>query len=275
MKFKSVYSRFPPILFFAAVLFLVIWAAWLIFGRYVGQLSFGGGAFSDAGQVGDSFGVLNSLFTMLGFLAVLATFQGQSEALKLQQDEIDQSRKSQHQERFESSFFELLGLMRELRENIDFYTGGGSHPGATYRSFGGIAAALSAVVDQVTLSEMYPSSSPPIDRDRLKNWYTEFVLAKGETGMGPYFRVIYTMLDRLRSDKILPEEDKIRMSKLLRSQLNGHEVTLAALNGLSDVSKDFSVLLTNFKMLKYMPGGPMRDLLETIYPPEAFAPRAD
>ena len=60
---------------------------------------------------------------------------------------------------------------------------------------------------------------------------------------------------------------------MLRSQLNGYEITLPAINGLSHQAKDFEVLLTEFHMLKYMPPSDARTLLESLYPPQAFAPR--
>lgn len=96
---------------------------------------------------------------------------------------------------------------------------------------------------------------------------------QGETGLGPYFRVIYTMLNRLREDTVLSPVEKVALGNLLRSQLNGDEIQLAAVNGLTQESKDFADLLTQFHMLKYMPKGHLRNRLEKVYDPKAFAPR--
>ncbi|MBZ9648640.1 putative phage abortive infection protein, partial [Sphingobium sp. 3R8] len=51
--------------------------------------------------------------------------------------------------------------------------------------------------------------------------------------MSPYFRIIYTILYRIKSDKYLIDKEKFQYSNLLRSQLTSRELTVLALNATS------------------------------------------
>jgi len=75
---------------------------------------------ASAGTFGDSFGVLNSLFTGLGFAGLLITIFLQREDLKLTRLELSDTRaeiklQSQtfRQQQFEESFYRLLSLYKE------------------------------------------------------------------------------------------------------------------------------------------------------------------
>lgn len=73
-----------------------------------------------AGTFGDSFGILTSLFTGLAFAALIATVLLQRDDLKLNRQELEDTRKEfqlQNQtfsrQRFEDSFYRMLGLYKE------------------------------------------------------------------------------------------------------------------------------------------------------------------
>jgi hypothetical protein len=75
---------------------------------------------SKAGTFGDSFGALTSLFTGLGFVGLLATIFLQREELKLNRQELEETRKeiqlqSQtfYRQRFEDAFYAVLALYKE------------------------------------------------------------------------------------------------------------------------------------------------------------------
>ncbi|MGO7803326.1 putative phage abortive infection protein [Rhizobium ruizarguesonis] len=87
--------------------------------------------------------------------------------------------------------------------------------------------------------------------------------------------MVYTILRRIKDDKVLSEPEKIQYSNLLRSQLTSHELALAGFNGLMPQANDFDALLTEFHMLKYLPTGIARRALEEVYDPTAFAARDD
>lgn len=269
---------------------VAVWGAW---GVYSVDLHRWLGLGTDLEQIalwGDSFGVINALISAFGFTAVLATLIVQARAVA------DQA-KDLHRQRFESSFFELLGLMRELRENVTYQvsqkyidsrdrsnfrgpTPAGKISTLNFQSKlghrSGIRKGHDGIVAAVTELRYWAkkNSKNSDPRQNLVSSYDEFVYRRWESSFSPYFRIVYTILMRIREDSVLSCEEKAQYSNLLRSQLTSHEITLLAINGLASVSKDLDDLLTEFRMLKYMPEGSARRILENIYKPEAFMPRS-
>ncbi|MCO8250186.1 putative phage abortive infection protein [Comamonas thiooxydans] len=73
-----------------------------------------------AGTFGDSFGALTSLFTGLGFAGLLSTIYLQREELRLNRQELQETRseirlqsETFHRQRFEDAFYQLLSLYKE------------------------------------------------------------------------------------------------------------------------------------------------------------------
>ncbi|EJC80390.1 hypothetical protein Rleg4DRAFT_2015 [Rhizobium leguminosarum bv. trifolii WSM2297] len=77
------------------------------------SLPTGDNVMEKAGQWGDGFGALNALFAGLAFTGALA-------ALFMQGHAADKQNKDYHRQRFESSYFELLALLRETRREVRF-----------------------------------------------------------------------------------------------------------------------------------------------------------
>lgn len=101
---------------FGSVCFLVVslWGVWAGGGFALSDWFTGGADPNNAGLWGDSFAPLNTLFAALGFAGVVGAVFLQTRALSTQQ-------KDQHKQRFDSSFFELLRLAREARNELTFY----------------------------------------------------------------------------------------------------------------------------------------------------------
>ncbi|MEG8028987.1 putative phage abortive infection protein [Sphingomonas aerolata] len=240
----------------------------------------------EAGQWSDTFGSFNALVSALGFAAVLATLWFQSVSLK------EQAR-DQHRQRFETTFFELLRIMREMRSEIRFehsseyqeqrsigrFMAYRRHEGLTSgidrseakREFAGYEAITEAVKEiRHWLIDAARSSKSP---SKLATIYNHRVHKENEATFSPYFRIIYTILQKLRRDKMLTVDEKAEFGNLLRSQLTSDEIMLMAVNGLTPVSKDFSSLLTEFRMLKYLPKTSVRTELEGLYDKTAFEAR--
>ena len=89
--------------------------AWICFALFPIGVTLAGSTWqaSTIGQWGDSFGALNALFSALAFVAVLYT-------LRQQQKQIDEAALDQHLQRFERTFYELLRLLREARDDVEF-----------------------------------------------------------------------------------------------------------------------------------------------------------
>jgi hypothetical protein len=258
---------------------IAVWVAWGLFSVPLSEIALQGKQAADAGTWGDSFGGLNALFSALGFTAVLLTLIFQSQALQAQAADL-------HRQRFESSFFELLGLLRELRKEVRFRFSEDYRKSvlegkkssfvsqAAYNSERGDHDAIASAVREMR-HWITHSGKMAVDltADELAKLYLKRVHGGNESRLGPYFRMIYTILARIRDDSFLSKEDKVRYGNLLRSQLTSHEIALLAINGLAPISANLAELLTEFRMLKYQPHGLMRRTLERMYKPEAFMGR--
>ncbi len=233
-----------------------------------------GEVMSKAGQWGDGFGALNALFAGLAFTGALAALFMQGEATERQNKDL-------HRQRFESSYFELLSLLREARREVRFryslpYRKANKISGTSERGqMQTEAAAFRTAVYEMRYLIRTKTTITSITRPQLERLYRIGIHARFESTFGPYFRIVYTILRRIRDDKILSNKEKIQYANLLRSQLTSHELSLAGFNGLMPQANDFSQLITEFHMLKYLPPGMARRALEQLYDEEAFAARND
>lgn len=262
---------------------VTIYALWAIFGTKVAAYLLKGisnDSITTVAQWGDSFGVFNALVSVAGFSILLVTLAQQQQATKDQAEDL-------HRQRFESSFFELLKLMRELREGIYFSysreyvnekTDGLDIEAMISRQKGLQKRHESVDAFSTAIKEMHfwltqEGVATNTSRDQLVSIYMRRIHSRIETVLGPYFRIVYTILKRISEDKILNHEEKVRYGNLLRSQLTTPEITLLAVNGISPIAKDLHELLSEFRMLKYLASDAWRRRLSGIYGQEAFSGR--
>lgn len=230
------------------------------------------------GVWGDSFGGFNALISALGFAAVLTTLVIQGRALRDQQ-------RDQHRQRFESSFFELLALLRELRDEVKYSFSAAyqeAHPPTENRpakvpsQTGKGSIAITSAIVEVRYWLLEDEGKPAkVTEAEIVKVYERFVHKRYEAALGAYFRIFYTILRRIRDDRILTDVEKEEYGNLLRSQITSHELVLAAVNSLSPVAKDFRHLLAHFHFFKYMPPGRFKNILQSIHGKRAFSPRPD
>jgi hypothetical protein len=71
-----------------------------------------------AGQFGDSFGAVTSLFTGLGFCGLILTLVLQQRQLALQERQLTEQRRKDEQLRFEETLFRLLALYKETLTEV-------------------------------------------------------------------------------------------------------------------------------------------------------------
>ncbi|MGQ2968575.1 MAG: putative phage abortive infection protein [Allorhizobium sp.] len=275
-------------------LVLAVWALWGLAGPTISEyfitkgflylpmplapplesLPSGNSVMEKAGQWGDGFGALNALFAGLAFTGALA-------ALSMQMHAAEKQNRDYHRQRFESSYFELLALLREARREVRF------RYSSAYRKANDIAASSTRAKVQTEAAAfrtaMYElrylirtrTGTTPLTHTQLERLYRLGVHGRFESTFGPYFRIVYTILRRIKDDTVLTEREKIQYSNLLRSQLTSPELALAGFNGLMPQANDFGALLTEFHMLKYLPKGLARRALERVYDPATFAARGD
>lgn len=260
-----------PMLYGAAVVAGVLWLLWAsspsifaIFGLEWDP--------ARIGPWGDAFGGLNALFSATAFVAVLLT-------LHQQQRQIVEAAKDQHIERFERTFYELLRLLREARGDVEFryskeYDGGTRKREEKYgERVDGPEAFKRAQFEIKYWVEVEEMHSGPVSTRRLAEIYTVKCHDRYESTLAPYYRLLYTILSRIKNDATLEPEEKCRYGNLLRSQLTSHEVALCCYNGLAAVSGSFKELLVEFRIAKYLPDEFGRRTFQDHYPPSTFLGR--
>lgn len=88
-----------------------------------------------AGQFGDNFGVITSLFSGIAFSGVLITLLLQRDELKLQRNEIERSKEEQKQNERLNALAALLSVYHELyykkEAELDAYLSKANIPGST------------------------------------------------------------------------------------------------------------------------------------------------
>lgn len=268
-----------PIQIFVSATFLVIlfWMIWA--GTATGWSHWGGAIDQDmtavpirtatAGAWGDSFGGFNALFGALGFGAVIST-------LFLQYRSLQEQKREQHIARFEDNFFRLLELLREMRSEIEYtQTEDFIATNSMYVRKGLLKGhdAIEAAYREINHFVFALSLGSRIKKRHVAAQYNNYVHARYEFCFSPYFRIIYTILRRIASDNVLSDDEKANYGNIVRSQMTSFEVGMLAFNATSKVSKDLSLLVEQFRMLKYLPNK-RRRVLGDIFPPIAYAARS-
>lgn len=249
-----------------AALFLV-WIGWAFLKPILANVFGIQRGIDKLGQWGDTFGALNALFGAFGFSVVAAT-------LYLQQKQNENNEKDQHLQRFDENFFRILALLRETRGDVEFrysleYTK--ANPESSRDRVTGTRAFRAAWREYIYWHEIKGTTVPAASAGRL---YYNRIHKRYESNFGPYYRLLYNTMRRIKDDPVISERDKVTYARLLRGQLNSHETALAGLNGLTKVSKDFSKLIIEFRLLKYLPqGSRRRSVLRKYYPRKCFAAR--
>lgn len=235
----------------------------------------------ELGQWGDSFGALNAAISATAFIGILVTLQLQRRGLREQAAD-------QHRQRFDASFFELVGLQREARRELLFFNTPEFEAARAAKSFSSFSSATTGrlpangPIDPIAAADLEVHfrliQAGRLDdrtKDDVVEAYMRYVHSASESTIAPYFRLVYSILDRLRYDAVLIEDEKVRYGNLLRSQMSSAEILLLGINSLAPISADMRELVSRFRMLKYLPRSSMRELLSRFHDPEAFVGRDD
>jgi hypothetical protein len=261
----------------AATAVLGAWLLWATCGVAISRFFLNPADATESANWGDSFGAFNALVSALGFGGVLVTLALQRRAMSQQQaDSLAQS-DERHRQEFDRTFFELLKLMREIRSEI-FFKYSTAYIEASARTSVDTAhgpEALSRAAREVAFwIREQEKKDGPLTAAALARVYRTKVHVKAETRLGPYYRIIYTILRRISEDTVLTESEKWRYGNIVRSQLQSREVLLLALNGLTSMSNNFKDYLNEFRIMKYLPSGSMKTRLRAAgYAQEAFEAR--
>jgi hypothetical protein len=253
----------------ATVLFVItaLLVGWGFYGVHIVRFVHTNAGLSEAGQWGDTFGAMNALFGGCAFAGVLATLWIQRADLANQQRQLRETQREQHLQRFDSTFFQLLALLRELRLEVR-----ADRPKGERTEVLEGAEALRYLYE-LSLSQCSVTVTPPLTKENIALMYSASTKMHKQNSLGPFFRILYSILRRISEDPVLTSAEKARYGNLVRSHLSTAEVGLIGLNGLTKESNNFSDYVTEFRLLKYLPDNSLVTVLKRFYPEETFSAR--
>jgi hypothetical protein len=208
--------------------------------------------FTEVGQTGDAFGGVNALLTAIagalvgwtGFMQYLSLHESRSEA--------KEERKIRQRQEFESLFFRMLDLSRDLTHRIE------SH-GKKYLSSSGFAseeeprtgaAALDSFAAKVK-SAWKVGDTSEVNIRALVKAYQKNVYNANPSALGPYFRLLFQTFKHVAESQLEPHE-KIQYANIARGQMSEGAVLLLALNGLTPFGHSFIRYIEEFGLLEHM-----------------------
>lgn len=204
-------------------------------------------------------GTTASLWSLAGFFIILVAFLAQKQQLLRQDVELDEQRRQfqlQHesikQQKFESSFFQLLNLHNQnVKSMRDVSPFAGAVTGLDcferwYKSF-----------QQFQLTENVPGGGVgPKEGTNIEKYAAFYQSHQGM--LGHYFRNLYHVIKFVRTSDI---NNKRRYTTLARAQLSQYELALLYYNGLTPIPPEttnkFKALIEEFGLLENL----NRDLL--------------
>lgn len=213
-----------------------------------------------AGQLGDSFGIVNSLFSGLAFIALVIT-------IYLQQQDTRETKKEAQKQNFENIFFKMIDLYNNVVKDLilirkkhiyDINPDGTEEykyneyeilgvklykPEKDYKGKEVLPELLNLFSFYLKLIEI---KRIIVKKERTyENFHDEF-----ESNIGHYFGTIYQILNFIDNSKI---ENKTTYANLFRAQFSKQELELLFYHGTSQIAlAKFTPLLIRFEFFEHL-----------------------
>lgn len=269
---------------------IAIWVFWVVYGIRAIHSFFERemmpAKLAELGQVGDLFGGINALFAALACAGVFWAGYLQRKALleaqKAYRDERDANAVDKlaiTRQQFESSFFQLLALSRDITSRIDINLDANEICREQVDKYNG-ARALEYMATVVRGEKHYSDSihtAHDANLTILKSTINRFkskVYDRYPSVIGPYFRSLYQIFKLIdNAPDSLNERDKNHYANIARGQISEGAVLLLAVNGLSAHGVSFVKYINRYGLLEHMHPEyrqKFQPLFELIYQPHAF-----
>jgi hypothetical protein len=264
----------------AAGIATALWGLWPLISSWLVYLfGMNGDAKLDLQKTapfGDTFGSLNTLFTGLALIAVGWAAWMQKQELKVQQkalvDQIEetvQTRAVFQKQAFEATFFQMLKVFDDLADRNQKYI---EHVGTFTLGFLHEIHSGKTILkppEEIGVKEVQEG-----DIARGINLYFEQHYLFHEKQLAPVFRMLYHLL-QLIDESGLIDKEKFKYADIVRSALTTPFLVLLACNCANpDNHKGLTPFLSGYRLLKHLPTGPARSVLEKVYPAEVFLSRS-
>lgn len=257
---------------FLGILLVLVFAIWVLWALSVATLTrwFGGDPtkIENLGQFGDLFGGVNALFTAAALAVLLwagwmqrAELHHQRKEFALQRDEMRNSQAIVARQNFESTFFRMLELLRELQARISIV---GKHGDE----------ALKIMRNNIVQNALEMRITTNI-RSEIGHHMEHFIFGHSRDTLGPYFRTLYHTLKLIDETPSLDTSERARFSNIVRSQLSSSMVVIIAANGCNDtLSSSMQPLISKYRILKHIDADEgFLEIIRNCYPRTTFLGR--
>jgi Putative phage abortive infection protein len=244
-------------------LFIIVGIVFAIYAFFI--IGIDNNQFSDIqklGSLGDSFGLLTSLFTGLAFAGLLVTLQLQRQDLEKTHEELEATRKQMEFSRLdaisqskERTFFSMLEMYMNIVNELEFigpdYLESNKMGRGSFKSYVDL---VNTNIRQLTPEEIINNndteSASLIALESAYDYIYAPIYEDKQAELSHYFRYLYRMF------KYITDEcsDKSELySKILRSQFTNYELALLFYNGVSSYGEKFKPYLEKYHIFDNLP----------------------
>jgi hypothetical protein len=193
---------------------ILLWAGTWYFLIHNNALS----NFTERGQFGDMFGVINSLFSGLAFAGIIYTILLQREELKAQREELKLTKQEfikQNEtlrlQRFENTFFKLLDMHNGVVDTLVLIE---SSNEGRFESNG--RTVFNTLIRILRYSENFKSNPTTAEEfNRLSTSYKKFL--KDVRGLDYYFQSLVALLDFVAKSELLENSKRESYFRIITS----------------------------------------------------------
>jgi hypothetical protein len=228
---------------------------------------------SNSGLLGDTAGAINALFSALAFAGTIYIIILQKKELLLQHEELEQTReelKKQREEfkeqnetlrrqRFENTFFQMLGLQQKIVESLKYQHEyreefGKDNNGRTIRRKIKKEETGRDVFYFLFEEEDFEIDEDGYDnlRDAINRKGIEFYnKVKYLSCFDHYFRHLYRIIKFIDETQLIEQKEKCQYTNMVRATLSEYELLCLFYNCLSQYGYDkFKPLVEKYTLLK-------------------------
>ncbi len=165
-----------------------------------------------AGQFGDMFGAINTLFSGLAFAGILYTILLQKRELRETRNEFVEQNQTLKQQRFENTFFNMLALFNQLINNLHYQHMGTRFEGKHF------------ITNFFHQSKSLFPEKGSVNKPAAIEFYTKQL--DHYLGIKQYFENLFTLLSYIKGSILIRSKDKELYFSIVRSLLSDQEKVL-------------------------------------------------
>lgn len=212
---------------------------------------------STRGQVGDMFGVVNSLFSGLALAGIIFAIILQKKELGYQRKELKATRKEFQQQnitlkkqRFENTFFQMLSLHNEIVNHLSYREGHNLFEKrqffeGVYNHLKNTTIKNSIKLFKIPITDIKFENHKELITTTYKQFFTRF-----QSYLGHYFRNLYYIYKYIYMTDLIEDNEKQFYGAVARAQLSSFELLLIFYNSFLGLGfPKFRYLITEYDIL--------------------------